>query len=221
MKLAIAVVAALGLLAAGIALAISVRREPEAPVVAPVAVRTPETPSSAAAPTVAARAPAIAPPTHTKFVAPDGLPARRFGGDGAKRFEIPGGGFARWTGREGTFPGELEAFADQAGLRMTVALEQRRSTVLAERTGDVEYLTELLGKPPGPEVVAAINRSASVLHEATATVQVHSRDGALSEEDALAQTRAAEDAYRQAYLAATGLTDARFERFFAPDRPFP
>ncbi len=204
MKLVIGAIAGAALLAATIALAISVRSDPD-----PVVVAPPSEPGAATVPAIVTSGPkVVAPLTHTKPL----------GSDGAQAYAIPRGGFAQWTGREGMVPGELEAFATEAGLRMSVALEQRRSTVLWERTADVAYLTELLGAPPRGEVMAAIGKSARALQEITASVQAQSRAGALSESDAIQQTRAAEDDYRKAYLTATGLTEDRFDRFFAPDR---
>lgn len=194
-------------LAGGIGLVIAVQRGDDRP---------------AAATTTVTRAPAQARPSvstpsggYTKFVAPVGAPPNRFDGN---RAPIPEGGFARWTGREGTAPGEMEEYATVAGLRLDVALEQRRSTVLAERTADPKLLAEILGAPPSAEVAAAIQKHASVLHDATANIQVDAREGSLSAEDAIRETRAAEDVYRRGFQTATGLTDQAFDRFFAPER---
>lgn len=148
---------------------------------------------------------------NTAFVAPERAAHKH-----SKLAPITTGGFAHWTGREGTVPGELEEYATVAGIRLDVALELRRSTVLAERTADTNRLAEILDERPSAEVLAAIQKYAAVLHDATANIQVDAREGSLSSEDAIRETRAAEDAYRRAYQTATGLTDQQFERFFAP-----
>ena len=196
----------------GIALAVAVRSPP------PVAASSPSASGEIAAPRPAqARpaAPAAVPAGgYTKFVPRPGATARTY--DAAKRTPIPAGGFAAWTGREGTAPGEIEEYATVAGLRLPVALEQRRSTVLGERTADTKLLGEILGAPPSAEMLEAIHTHAAVLHDTTANIQVGAREGTLSDQAAIDQTRSAEDAYRRAYQTATGLTDQQFDRFFAP-----
>jgi hypothetical protein len=197
-----------------IALAVAVRGgEPAAPRA---------TPTTPAPPPAARTAPRDVPAAHapyTKFVSPPGQAVHP--SDPTARAPIPDGGFAHWTGREGTAPGELEAFAQKAGIGLPLALEQRRSTLLEERTRDTAYLGELLGKPPTAEMLAAIDTGARVLHDATANIQVSAREHTVSEDAAIAKTRSVEDAYRRAYEDATGLSDAQFERFFAADRPLP
>ena len=191
--------AAIVVIALGIGLAIAVRGPAPEPDVVALPVRPPVT----------------SPAVPRKFTAPVGRSARP--SDPSTRFPIPAGGFASWTGREDTSPGDMEDFAREAGLRLPVALEQHRSTLLEERTADPKRLAELLGKPPTAEMLAAIGTETSRLHEATATAQVAARTGAISDEVAIRDTRAAEDAYRRAYVTATGITDAQFDRLFAPD----
>lgn len=158
---------------------------------------------------------------HTKFVSPPGQVARPVDTDPSKRFPIPAGGFAQWTGREGTWPGDIESFAQTAGLPLAVALEQRRSTLLMDRTADTKVLAELLGGPPTGDMLAAIGKHASVLHDTTANFQVQTREQGLGSDASVQRTRAAEDAYRRGYLEATGLSEVQFDGFFAPDRPIP
>ena len=202
MKVALGVIAALAILAVGIALVISVRAEPEA--------------ASPPAPPVQAPPP-IVPPRPRAAAMPDAPPRAT----PSTRVPIPEGGFARWTGREGSGPGELEQFADDAGLRMSVALEQRRITLLMARTADVAALTDVLGAPPSGAVLAAIARHARVLHDTISEVQLQARKGALAEDDAIGQTRAAGDDYRLAVMRETGLSATAFDRLFSTDRPLP
>jgi hypothetical protein len=219
------VLLAIGVLGAAIALTIVVHAPSASPddttAAAPTASRAARPEAARSMPRALATDPPSDARGYTKFVAPRGIEARPAGTDPALRYPIPDGGFARWTGREGTWPGELEEFARTAGLPLDVALEQRRSTLLAERTADAEYLGELLGAPPTAEMRAAIDAHASALHEATARIQVDAREGRLAGADAIRETRAAEEAYRRGYLEATGLSEQQFERFFAPDRPLP
>lgn len=211
------VIAVLGaaVLAAGVVLALGVRED------APEPEPEPGPPSlQPMTPLPKAVARPSAPVGHTKFVSPPGQEAKP-SGDPAQRFPIPEGGFARWTGREGTWPGDIEQYATTAGLSLDVALEQRRSTLLKERTTDTAFLGELLGEPPSGEMLAAIRKHGSVLHDATANLQVQTREGTLGADASVQQTRAAEEAYRRGYLEATGLSEQQFNRFFAPDRPLP
>jgi hypothetical protein len=177
---------ALAVAGAAIGLAVAVNRAPETPAIE------------------------HAPPSPS-VVAPAAAPNRP---DDRKLAPIPPRGFATWTGREGTVPGELEEYATVAGLPLDVALEQRRSTLLVERTVDPDRLAEILGAPPSEEVRAAIEQHTAVLHQATAAIQLDAREGSLSAEDAIRETRAAEEAYRRAYQATTGLSDRQFDRLF-------
>ena len=129
---------------------------------------------------------------------------------------IPEGGFAAWTGREGMTPGELEDYAKASGVRVPIALEERRSVQLAERTSDNVVLGELLGTEPTGYMLATIGTQAKLLRDAAANVQSGYRDGKLDDVEALRQLRAAQDTYRAAYLRVTGLTEQQFDRFFAP-----
>jgi hypothetical protein len=158
---------------------------------------------------------------YKKFPNLPGKQAKPFGTDPKLRTPIPDGGFAAWTGREGTWPGEIEAFAGEAKLSLGVALEQRRSTLLQDRTSDPNALAEILGAPPTGNQLAVINQQASTLHDATANIQVQARSGALGEDAAIRATRDAEDAYRAAYVKGTGMTEQQFDQFFAPSRPLP
>lgn len=200
-------------LALGVGLAIAVRGSDEP------AKPAPPPPRPAAGSATVAPAPRLGSGTaptapYRNFTAPEGRSATPV--DPSTRYPIPSGGFAAWTGREGTSPGEMEAFAQQAGIRLPVALEQHRSTLLEERTTDTKRLADVLGTQPTGQMLATIGNQTGLLHEATANAQVHARDGTISDDAAIRDTRAAEDAYRRVYQAATGLTDAQFDQLFAP-----
>lgn len=214
--IAIAVVAA-GVIAGGVALAIAVNSDGPAPEgkahdpvdKAPAPKPAPLPPPVAAAGTGSARRGFQSPPGQTA-VPPAG-----------EKAPIPTGGFAAWTGREGTAPGEIEEFAKTSGMRLPLALEQRRSTLLEERTSDPNVLAELLGTPPTGFMLATIGTQAKVMHDAAAQAQVANREGKMSDDEAIRATRAAQDSYRATYQRVTGLSDAQFDRFFAPERPLP
>lgn len=220
----IAALAVALVVAGGVGLAIAVRTPDDDRPVAekPRAAPVTQTAPPALAPSSGERPVAPVPPGgYKKFPNLPGKEAKPFGTDPALRTPIPAGGFAAWTGREGTWPGEIEAFASEARLSLGVALEQRRSTLLQDRTTDPNAVAEILGAPPTGSQLAVINQQASTLHDATANIQVQARDGTLDEAAAIRATRAAEDAYRAAYIKGTGITDAQFDGFFAPSRPIP
>lgn len=154
-----------------------------------------------------------------KFVSPPGQEAKPFGTDPALRFQIPKGGFGAWTGREGTWPGEVEAFATEAKVHLPVALELRRSTLLEERT-DQKHLEEILGKPATGEMLDAVKENLRVLSDTITEVQLSNRDGKLSDDVAMKRARAATEAYRRGYMQSTGLTGQQFDELFSPSRPF-
>ncbi|MBA3461204.1 MAG: hypothetical protein H0T46_14665 [Deltaproteobacteria bacterium] len=112
--------------------------------------------------------------------------------------------------------GEIEDYAKASGVPRPIALEERRSVELAERTSDNVLLGELLGAEPTGYMLATIGTQAKVLREAAAHVQSGYRDGKLDDVEALRLLRAAQDTYRAAYLRVTGLTEQQFEKFFAP-----
>jgi hypothetical protein len=212
--IAIAVVAA-GVIAGGVALAIAVNADvpdPEAKahdnVEAPTepAAKLPENPVAKPAVTpVAKPAPPVQPPAES----------------GGEKHPIPTGGFAAWTGREGLRPGEIEEIARISGMRVPLAVAHRRATLLEERTSDPNVLGELLGRPPTAFMLATIGTQAKVMRDAAAQAQRATRDGTLSDDDAIRATRAAEDTYRAMYQRVTGLSDAQFDQFFSPERPLP
>jgi hypothetical protein len=214
-------VLAIALLAGGVGLAIAVRTPSDAPQATATPRVEPATPTARPALARDSDPPAPPPGGYKKFPNLPGKEARPFGTDPKLRTQIPDGGFAAWTGREGTWPGEIEAFASEAKLSLAVALEQRRSTLLQDRTSDPNALAEILGAPPTGSQLAVINQQASTLHDATANIQVQARDGILGEAAAIEATRAAEDAYRAAYVKGTGITEQQFDELFAPSRPLP
>ena len=212
------------LIAGGVGLAIAVRTPGEdAP--ASVKPRTAPTTTAAERPSLGhdseRRVAPMPPGGYKNFPNLPGKQAKPFGTDPKLRTPIPDGGFAAWSGREGTWPGEIEAFASEAKLSLGVALEQRRSTLLQDRTSDPNALAEILGAPPTGNQLAVINQQASTLHDATANIQVQAREGTLGEDAAIRATREAEEAYRAAYLKGTGVTQGQFDQFFAPSRPLP
>lgn len=207
--IALAVLAA-AVLAGAVWLAIAVRGGSEPATPRPAANR-PAAPAPAERVTPA--------PTDEKRASPPGPEPSAATADPTQRVPIPDGGFAAWTGREGLAPGEIEDLAKASGVRVPLALEERRSTQLADRTGDNVFLGELLGKEPTGYMLATIGTQAKLLREAAANVQSGYRDGKLDDGEALRQLRAAQDSYRAAYLRVTGLSDQQFERFFARDRP--
>lgn len=214
--IAIVVVAA-AVIAGGVALAIAVNADvPDPEAKAHDKLDSAATPAAApAVPPADARAAdrprrGFAPAPANAAVVPTG-----------EKIAIPTGGFAAWTGREGTVPGELEEFAKVSGMRLPLALEQRRSTLLEERTNDPNVLTELLGEQPTGYMLATIGTQAKVMHDAAAQAQVANREGKMSDDEAIRATRAAEDTYRAMYQRVTGLSDAQFDRFFSPERPLP
>ncbi len=211
------------LLAGGVGLAIAVRSPSDEPPTSsklraapPTAPVQPELAHRSAPPT-AARPPG----GYKNFPNLPGQEAKPFGTDPKLRTPIPDGGFAAWTGREGTWPGEIEAFASEAKLSLGVALEQRRSTLLQDRTTDPNVLAEILGTPPTGNQLAVIGQQASVLHDATANIQVQARSGSLAQDAAIRATREAEDAYRAAYVKGARVTEQQFDQFFAASRPIP
>ncbi len=213
------------LLAGGVGLAIAVRTPADEPAPRATAnVASPAGPTPRPSLARGSEAPVAAPMPpggYKKFPNLPGKEAKPFGTDPAKRTAIPDGGFAAWTGREGTWPGEIEAFASEAKLSLGVALEQRRSTLLQDRTSDPNVLAEIIGGPPTGNQLAVINQQASQLHDATANIQVQAREGWLGEDAAIRATRVAEDTYRAAYVKGTGLSEQQFDAFFAPSRPLP
>jgi hypothetical protein len=217
-------VLAVALLAGGVGLAIAVRTpSEEAP--ASGKPRPAPPPTQTARPELAhgsdRRVAPMPPGGYKNFPNLPGKEAKPFGTDLKLRAPIPDGGFAAWTGREGMWPGEIEAFASEAKLSLGVALEQRRSTLLQDRTSDPNVLAEILGAPPTGNQLAVINQQASTLHDATANIQVQARQGRLGEDAAIRATRDAEDTYRAAYLKGTGLTEEQWNQLFAPSRPLP
>ncbi len=207
--IALAVLAA-AVLGGGVWLAIAVRSS-SAPATPAPAQQRPAAPGPTERVAPAAPDPQRASPPGPQATAP--------AADPEQRFPIPDGGFAAWTGREGLAPGEIEDLAKASGVRVELALEERRSAQLAERTSDNVVLGELLGSEPTGYMLATIGTQAKLLREAAAAVQSGYRDGKLDDVTALRQLRAAQDTYRAAYLRVTGLTDPQFERFFARDRP--
>lgn len=210
-------------IASGVGLAIAVR-SPAAEPSPPSASRRPEPSTEApreAAPEAAPSAPTPPASGYQKFPKLMGKEAKPFGTDPSQRTPIPAGGFAAWTGREGTWPGEMEAFAAEAKIPLGVALEQHRSTLLEQRTTDPNVLAEILGGPPTGNQLAVMGQQASTLHEATATIQVQAREGKLDEAAAIRATRAAADAYRAAYVKGVGISEQQFDELFSPARPLP
>lgn len=219
----VAVLAVAVVIASGVGLAIAVRSPTEEPPPRGASLRS-EAPSEApreAAGAAPPSAPAMPASGYQKFPKLMGKEAKPFGTDPSQRTPIPAGGFAAWTGREGTWPGEMEAFAAEAKLSLGVALEQHRSTLLEQRTADPNVLAELLGGPPTGNQLAVIGQQASMLHDATATIQVQAREGKLDEAAAIRATRAAADAYRAAYVLGVGITEQQFDELFSPARPLP
>jgi hypothetical protein len=201
-------VGAAGVLAGGVWLAFAVRAgsEPVTPAPAPKPAPTAASPVEREAPPVRAGSAERVVPTPT---------------ESKQRAPIPDGGFAAWTGKEGLAPGEIEDQAKAAGLRVPLALELRRSTLLEERTADNVFLGELLGSPPTGYMLATIGTQAKVLRNMAATMQVEYRNGKVDDGEALRLTRESQATYRAAYKRVTGLSDEQFERFFARDRPLP
>ena len=202
---------AAGVIAGGVALAIAVNADVPDPegqardgVSAPEKPAPPPKPAAREAPTkpaAAARGSATVPT--------------------ARKHPIPSGGFAAWTGREGLVEGEIEEHARIAGIRVPLALEQRRAALLEERTSDPAVIAELLGDQPTGYMLATIGTQGKLLRDATMQARLANRQGKLSDDDAIRALRAAEDTYRATYLRVTGLSDAQFDQFFAPDRPLP
>ncbi len=209
----------------GVGLAIAVRSTSEAPVAASPARVEREgraTPAPRLGDSARPAEPMPPPPPpggYKKFELSMGIEAKPFGTDPSKRYPIPTGGFNAWTGREGWWPGQMEAFAAEAKVNMAVAYEQRRTTLLEERTIDRKAMAEILGKEPTPEMNAAIEKQLRQMQDDSANIQVNAREGRLSDDAAVKQSRAIQDAYRRAYLEATGITEQQFDQFFSPDRP--
>lgn len=211
--IAFAVIAA-GVVAGGVALAIAVNADvpdPEAKAHDKVDTHTERPATPPPAPTGSGSA-------RRGFVPLAGQQAPVLTGE---KYPVPTGGFAAWTGREGLVQSEIDEFVKVSGMRQPLALEQRRSTLLEERTGDPNFLGQLLGQPPTGFMLATIGTQAKVMHDAAAQAQVANREGKLSDDDAIRATRAAQDTYRSIYQRVTGLSDTQFDRFFAPERPLP
>jgi hypothetical protein len=210
--IAIAVIAA-GVIAGGVALAIAVNAD-----VADPEAKARDKVDTTAPPATSARPAPSAPPAPSPAKP---VPLAAGSASAGEKHPIPAGGFAAWTGREGLAPGEIEEMARISGIRVPLALEQRRASLLEERTVDPAVLGQVLGQDPTGFMLATIGTQGKLLRDALMQARLANRQGKLSDDEAIRATRAAEDVYRATYQRVTGLTDAQFDQFFAPDRPLP
>ena len=181
-----------------------------------------EAPSTPAAPP--ARAPAPITPLP-RALAPDAALRRapiataRPPGESRARVDViqppATGGFAAWTGLEGTRPGELEAQAAAQGVPFDVARESRRLLFLVEGSRDRDRLAQRAPRPLADADWTAIDRAATTAIHASSQLVDDLRAGTVDAATALAQLVELQREYRAEIERRTGLAGAAFDGLFA------
>jgi hypothetical protein len=135
--------------------------------------------------------------------------------DAAPVIEPPAsGGFAAWTGYEGSQPGELEAGAEAQHVPLDVARESRRLMWLVELSRHRQRIAELSGHELDDDAWNALVRAGNDAQRSGMMVLDDLRAGSVEAAPTLAQLRGIEAEYRTDFERRTGLSDAQFELLF-------
>jgi hypothetical protein len=171
-------------------------------------------PAPTAAPRVARARDAAPTPDATLRRAPI-APLRPAAGSGGPRVAPPPGGFAAWTGLEGTRPGELEAMAAAQGVPLDVAQEARRLLWLVELSRNRDLVAELAGRPLADTDWTALVALGTDAQRTGNQLVEDLRGGTIDAPTTISQLRELETDYRSGFEQRTGLTGAQFDELFA------